>query len=95
VRLRARTDANHREVITAIRRAGCRVWDTSRVGGGFPDALVAARGNRLVLLEIKDGSKVPSARKLTPAEAIFHRDWSEHVAIVETVEQALAACGVA
>jgi hypothetical protein len=89
-----RVDANHAEVITALRRAGCRVWDTSRVGGGFPDALVAARGNRLVMLEIKDGAKSPSRRKLTPAEADFHRDWSEHVAIVETVEQALAAVGV-
>jgi hypothetical protein len=46
------------------------------------------------MLEIKDGAKSPSRRKLTPAEADFHAEWSEHVAIVETVEQALAAVGV-
>jgi hypothetical protein len=78
--------------VAALRAVGCLVHDTSRLGGGFPDAVAAFRG-RLVLLEIKDGRKPPSARKLTENEAEFHRTWGTAVAVVETVEQALAAVG--
>jgi hypothetical protein len=93
MRRAARTDRNQSEIIQALRRAGCRVHDTSRLGGGFPDIMVAGRRG-LVLMEIKDGAKPPSARKLTPAEAEFFEFWAEHVSIVATVEQALAAAGV-
>ena len=62
-----RTDRTHSEVIDALRRSGWFVFDTSRIGKGFPDA-VAARAGRVRLCEIKDGAKPPSARKLTADE---------------------------
>ena len=68
MRRAARVDANHAEITGTLRQCGWTVHDTSGVGGGFPD-LVIAKGGRLVLVEIKDGAKKPSARRLTKAEA--------------------------
>lgn len=67
---RKRTDANHGDVIETLRAAGWTVRDTSRFGEGFPDA-IAAKPGRVVFVEIKDGSKPPSKRKLTPDEEKF------------------------
>jgi hypothetical protein len=47
-----------------------------------------------LLMEIKDGAKPPSARKLTPKQRAFHEWWPGEIHIVETVDQALAAAGV-
>jgi hypothetical protein len=51
------------------------------------------RGTNL-LIEIKDGQKVPSARKLTPDEAAWHQSWRGQVAIVESVDDALRLVGL-
>jgi len=40
-----------------------------------------------MLIEIKDGSKPPSAQKLTAAEAKFHEQWP--VIVIRSVEDAL------
>lgn len=87
-------DANQGQVVAALRKLGAVVHITSGLGGGFPDLVVLHRG-RLLLVEVKDGSKAPSDRKLTPAEQVFHRLFAGHVHIVESVEQALALLGVA
>lgn len=67
MRRKARVDANHASIRAALRSCGWAVVDTSRVGSGFPD-LLAARGGRIELIEVKDGAKVPSAQKPTEAE---------------------------
>lgn len=91
----ARVDSNHAEVIRALRAAGVLVKDTSRLGDGFGDAVALNRRlDRLRIIEIKDGAKPPSARRLTPAEEEFHRDWCGHVAVVTSPEEALEAMGV-
>jgi hypothetical protein len=44
-----------------------------------------------LLLEVKDGDKTPSKRKLTQAEQKFFDEWTGGIlAIVESVEDALA-----
>jgi len=63
------------------------------VGKGCPDLLCGVRGTNL-LIEIKDGQKVPSARKLTPDEAAWHQSWRGQVAIVESVDDALRLVGL-
>lgn len=93
MRLRARRDANHAEIVAALRAAGRLVLDLAAVGHGCPD-LLAAWGGGMVLLEIKDGSKPPSARKLTADETAFHTLWGRHVVVVSSVAEALAATGV-
>jgi hypothetical protein len=55
--------------------------------------LVGYKGLNM-LLEVKDGSKPPSAQKLTPQQEIWHRDWRGHAVVVNSPEAALAAIGV-
>lgn len=88
-----RIDANQPAIVAALRNAGCSVAVTSDLGRGFPD-LVVGRGGLTYLLEVKDGSKPASKRRLTEAEARFHASWLGHVAIVETEAEALAAVGL-
>jgi hypothetical protein len=75
------TDGNHAAIRDGLRAAGLWVWDTHRVGGGFPDLLVWRGGKAhgfdvagpgFVLLELKDGTLPPSRRTLTPLEEAFH-----------------------
>lgn len=63
-------DRNHAEIVAALRSAGWVVVDTSRVGHGFPDLLVAKHGV-LALVEVKDGAKSPSRRRRTADEEQF------------------------
>lgn len=69
-----RVDANHGEVVEAFRRLGFAVADLSRLGSGIPD-LAISRAGRTALIEVKDGDKPPSARKLTPDEQRFRDGW--------------------
>jgi len=94
-RFARKTDANQTVIAGALRKVGALVSLTHMVGGGFPDLIVGYR-KRLVMLEIKDGTKVPSARKLTEAEEAFRSLWvgaglPYHV--VNSVDEALSAIG--
>lgn len=62
----ARQDDNHDEIRTAFRSFGAVVIDTFQLPNTF-DMLVAFRG-KLYPVEVKDGSKPPSRRKLTEGE---------------------------
>jgi hypothetical protein len=80
----ARTDSNQTEIVAAFRQAGASVKLVHTVKG-FVDAVVGINGRNL-LVEIKDGSKPPSARKLTSDESDFHRTWKGKIDIVESVD---------
>lgn len=54
----------------------------------YPECRIA------VMLEVKDGSKPPSERKLTPAQVKFHAEWKGWISVVTSVDEALAAVGV-
>ena len=99
MRRAAKVDANHAEIVKALRDAGCGVVDMAPMGKGVPDLLVhppTFPACRIpVFLEIKDGKKPPSARKLTPAQLKFHSEWKGYVFVVENIEQALRAVGLA
>jgi hypothetical protein len=96
MRRAARKDANHDEIADALRAAGCWVLDLSAVGGGCPDLLVHGPVHpwSLVLVEIKDGSKPPSRRPLTPAQIKLHAGCNAPRVVVTSVDEALAAVGV-
>ena len=99
MRRAARIDANQPEIVDALRKAGCRVQPLHMVGKGCPD-IVAWTPNkgRLVFMEIKDGAKPPSARKLTADEENWHGVWSDlkdagALYVVASVNEALEAVG--
>lgn len=78
----------------AFNRIGACTFDTASFGMPL-DLLVFWRGQTL-LVEIKDGSKPPSRRKLTTDEIRLHEDAASRgvkIHIVETVEQAYALLG--
>lgn len=85
MRRAAKTDGNHTEIVTALRNAGFSVRSTAAISDGFPDA-VAGYGGRTFLLEFKDGSKPPSARKLTPDQVKFRAEWKGDYTVLESVE---------
>lgn len=74
MRRAARTDSNQQEIVRFLRGIGATVQPTHAVGDGFPDLVVGWRG-ATVLIEVKDGSRCPSARRLTPDEERFHAEW--------------------
>ncbi len=92
MRRAARIDANQREIIRALRAVGATVEPLHFVGRGFPDILVGFRG-RNYLIEIKDGTKPPSKRRLTKDERAWHERWRGQVAVAESVDDALRIIG--
>jgi hypothetical protein len=94
MRRAARRDDNEQAIIKAMREAGAYVKVIN--DEGLFDLLVSYRGETL-LIEVKDGAKPPSARRLTEAEQKFHDEWpGADLYIVNSVEEAvalLATCG--
>ena len=80
-----RLDANHSELVDAFRSMGCSVLSLAGLGNGCPDIVVGLGGIQ-VMVEIKDGSRPPSARKLTPDEARFRGSWTGGYKIVEDMD---------
>jgi hypothetical protein len=87
MRRAARVDANHKQIVDWFRQCRFQVLDLSRVGQGCPDLLISMSGHT-ALVEIKDGNKPPSGRKLTPDEQKFHRTWKGLTFIVESIDDA-------
>lgn len=79
--------------MAALRAVGCLVQSLAAIGDGVPDIMVASRG-RIILLEIKDGNKPPSERKLTDCQRAWHDRWSSRVPVYVacSVTDALALC---
>lgn len=93
MRRAAKVDANQAEIVAALRAVGATVQPLHAVGQGCPDLLVGYRGQNY-LLEVKDGSKPPSARKLTPDQVSWHDTWRGRAAVVASVDEAFAAVAI-
>ena len=88
MRRAAKIDANQSAIVGALKACGAQVLSLAAIGKGVPDLLILHRG-RFQLMEVKDGSLPPSARRLTPAQEEFHLDWP--VTVVTSCETAIAA----
>jgi hypothetical protein len=93
MRRAARVDDNHAAIAAALRQTGCTVLSLAPIGQGCPDLLVGRGGvwGMNLLLEIKDGDKSPSRRELTPDQETFLQSWNGPIAVVMSLEEALAA----
>jgi len=92
MRRAAKVDRNQAEVVAILRQAGATVYPSHAVGQGFPDLVVGYRKINY-LMEVKDGDKPPSGRKLTKDQIKFFDEWLGQVVKVETGEEALRAIG--
>ena len=80
MRLRARVDSNHGEIVDAFREMGVAVQSLAQMGGGVPDLLVAV-GGVTWLVEVK----TPKGTE-TEAQEKFAEEWTGCRAIVRDVE---------
>ena len=94
MRRAARRDDGEDEIVKALREAGAVVRVVTQ-GDGIPDLLVGYESpvsgiGYTILMEVKDGTKPPSARRLTEAEEKFFMEWTGGMlVIVNSVEEAL------
>ena len=82
-----RPDANHKEISNAFARLGWSVLDIHQI----PNCADILVGKLLhcIVIEIKDGSKPPSKRKLTPGEIKFKDRWRGDYRIVTCLQDVL------
>lgn len=85
--MRARKiDANQNQIVKQLRQLpGVSVAVTSGLGKGYPDLNVGYKGVSY-LIELKDGSKPPSERKLTEEEERFHKEWKGQIAVCNSFD---------
>ena len=94
MRRAAKVDANQAEIVKALRKVGAFVQSLAAIGEGCPDLLVGYKRD-MYLMEVKDGSKPPSARELTFDQVIWHTEWcGGNCMVVNSVDEALAFIGV-
>ena len=86
---RKRVDANQAAVVDALRKMGASVQSIASIGKGCPDLLVGYRQQNFVF-EVKDGSKPPSARRLTVDEKRWIGAWKAPVYLIESPAEAVA-----
>jgi hypothetical protein len=90
MRMAAKVDHNQKEIITAFRKFGCSVLPLHTIGQGCPDLLVSKSHHKTILVEVKDGSKPPSARVLTKDQEKFHSVWRGAIRIVKDLGDVIA-----
>lgn len=74
MRRAARKDANEAALRARWEAIGGSWLPITPIKGGEPDALLGFRGQH-VLVELKDGAKPPSARRLRKNQIEWHRRW--------------------
>jgi len=88
-----RTDANHAAVRDKLREVGYIVHDLANLGIPVDLGVQSPSGSIPLFLEVKDGSKPPSKRKLTPAAQKWAELTKDQTKVVLSPQEALEACG--
>lgn len=87
----AKKDANHGEIVAALKAHGVSVIDTSGLGGGFPDLICGFSGLTL-LVEIKNPKTSYGRRGLNSNQAKWKQEWTGGpYSVVSSVESAIRA----
>lgn len=88
-----RTDSNQQAIVKQLRDLHVSVQHLHMVGDGCLDLLLGFRGSNF-LVELKDPSKPPSKRKLTPDQEKFLLEWRGQAAVCETLDEILKVIGL-
>jgi len=76
----AKVDDNQKEVVALFRKLGWTVLIISQLKNCAD--IIVSKNSRTVTIEIKDGSKPLSARKLSEGEIKFRDSWQGEYALV-------------
>ena len=79
-------DVNQPELVKYFREWGCTVLIVSNLKNCC-DIFISLHG-RTIAIEIKDGKKPKSARKLTDGELIFKKEWKGAWRLCESIKDA-------
>ena len=86
----ARRDANHKGVADTFRALGCSVFETDRVGEGFPDLVVGLMGDNL-LIEVKNPETHYGRGGLNKSQKTFNDAWrGDKMCIITSPDEAAA-----
>jgi len=83
-----RLDDNQKEIVQSLRKLGFSVQSLACIGNGCFDLLIGAHGHNLVV-EVKDGNKTPSQRKLTEDEVKWQANWCGQCAVCNSLDEVL------
>lgn len=84
----AKVDDNQKEIVALFRKLGWYVLIVSQLKNCCD--IIISKNGRTVAIEIKDGSKPPSARKLSEGESRFRDEWLGEWALVESNDDVIA-----
>ena len=87
----ARKDANHKEIADTFKKCGWSVLDVSQLKNCCD--IIVSKSKRTITVEIKDGSKPPSQRRLTEGEIKFRNNWQGEYALIKSSEDVLKLNG--
>ena len=82
---KAKVDKNQPDVVKEFRKLGFSVLHIHQIKNAAD--LVVSKENITALIEVKDGSLCPSARKLTKGEWDFMQAWQGLYYICESIEE--------
>lgn len=90
MRRAAKRDENHETVADVFRQLGCSVFETDRVGEGFPDLVVGLLGVSH-LIEVKNPETHYGRKGLNDRQSAFAAAWRGSPIVVITSEDEAAA----
>ena len=90
MRRAAKRDANHAPIVNTFRQMGCTVFETDRVGEGFPDVVLGLLGASH-LIEIKNPATHYGRGGLNKTQSAFAASWrGSPVTVITSEDEAMA-----
>lgn len=83
----AKKDDNHNEIVNFFKDCGWSVLEVYQLKECCD--IIVGRAFQTIAIEIKDGAKPLSKRKLTPGELNFRQNWRGHYRVVQSIEDVM------
>ncbi len=83
----AKVDANQSVIVKTFRGMGWYVLIISQLKNCCD--IIVSKGGHTIAVEIKDGTKPPSAQKLSDGEQKFRDEWQGEYALVRSIDDVI------